>query len=241
MARSPDERYSKALELFRSGKKLIEIANQLNLPEGTVRRWKSTHKWDSERSDKKANVRKRGGQPGNKNAVGNEGGAAPEGNKNAEKFGFFSKFLPEETKEIFDAVADANPIDLLWHQIQIAYAAIIRAQQIMHVKDKDDLTKELKREKHSSGDSSSSWEEEYELQFAWDKQSSFMQAQARQQTALNGMIKQYEELCKSDLATEEQKQRINLMKAQSSKLAGSDNQDELKRLDEVLAQIKGVV
>ena len=38
--------------------KLVEIASQLNLPEGTVRRWKSTHKWESERSEKKANVRK---------------------------------------------------------------------------------------------------------------------------------------------------------------------------------------
>ena len=34
------------------GTKLVEIASQLNLPEGTVRRWKSTYKWDGERSDK---------------------------------------------------------------------------------------------------------------------------------------------------------------------------------------------
>jgi hypothetical protein len=54
MARAPDERYSEAYNLFRSGKKLIEIANQLNLPEGTVRRWKSTHNWEDERSDKKS-------------------------------------------------------------------------------------------------------------------------------------------------------------------------------------------
>jgi hypothetical protein len=52
VARSPDERYSEALKLFQSGMKLVDIASQLNLPEGTVRRWKSTHKWDSERSDK---------------------------------------------------------------------------------------------------------------------------------------------------------------------------------------------
>jgi phage terminase small subunit len=54
MARAPDERYIKAYDMFKSGAKLIEIANQLSLPEGTVRRWKSTHKWDSERSDKKS-------------------------------------------------------------------------------------------------------------------------------------------------------------------------------------------
>jgi uncharacterized protein YjcR len=28
------------------------IASQLNIPAGTVRRWKSTYKWDNERSDK---------------------------------------------------------------------------------------------------------------------------------------------------------------------------------------------
>ena len=38
--------------MYLEGKKLVEIASQLNLPEGTVRRWKCTHKWDSERSDK---------------------------------------------------------------------------------------------------------------------------------------------------------------------------------------------
>jgi hypothetical protein len=32
--------------------------------------------------------RKRGGQPSNKNAVGNKGGGAPLGNKNARKHGF---------------------------------------------------------------------------------------------------------------------------------------------------------
>lgn len=52
VARKPDDRIEKAKELYLNGMKLVEIACQLNLPEGTVRRWKSTHKWDSERSDK---------------------------------------------------------------------------------------------------------------------------------------------------------------------------------------------
>lgn len=52
MARAPDERYNQAKAMYQEGQKLVEIASQLNLPEGTVRRWKSTHKWDSERSDK---------------------------------------------------------------------------------------------------------------------------------------------------------------------------------------------
>ena len=130
MARAPDPRIEQAKAMYLNGMKLVEIARKLNIPEGTVRRWKCTHKWDSERSDKKANVRKRkkGGQPGNKNAVENDGGA-PEQNRNAEKYGFFSKYLPEETREIFSAIEQADPLDLLWHQIQIAYAAIVRAQR----------------------------------------------------------------------------------------------------------------
>ena len=58
MARAPDARIEQAKAMYLEGKKLVEIASQLNLPEGTVRRWKCTHKWDSERSDKKASVRK---------------------------------------------------------------------------------------------------------------------------------------------------------------------------------------
>ena len=52
MSRKPDERIQKAKEMFLKGMKLVEIATRLELPEGTVRRWKSTHKWESERSDK---------------------------------------------------------------------------------------------------------------------------------------------------------------------------------------------
>lgn len=52
MARAPDPRIEQAKAMYLEGQKLVEIASQLNLPEGTVRRWKSTHKWDSERSDK---------------------------------------------------------------------------------------------------------------------------------------------------------------------------------------------
>lgn len=50
MARAPDERYEQARAMFLEGHKLVDIANKLGLPEGTVRRWKCTHKWGNERS-----------------------------------------------------------------------------------------------------------------------------------------------------------------------------------------------
>ena len=52
LPRKPDERISQAKEMYLKGMKLVEIASQLNLPEGTIRSWKSTNKWESERSDK---------------------------------------------------------------------------------------------------------------------------------------------------------------------------------------------
>lgn len=159
---------------------------------------------------RKANVRhrKKGGQPGNKNSSG-----GPSGNKKAEKYGFFSKYLPDETREIFSAIDQADPLDLLWHQIQIAYAAIIRAQRIAYVKDKDDKTVE----KVMVGDSS----EMYAVQQAWDKQNEFLKAQARAQGELRSLIKQYDEMLHKDweAASEEQRSRIAQIKAQTERLS----------------------
>ena len=54
MPRQPDERYEQAKEMYLRGLKLVEISKNMEIPEGTVRRWKSTHNWDNERSDKKS-------------------------------------------------------------------------------------------------------------------------------------------------------------------------------------------
>ena len=240
MARAPDPRIEQAKAMYLEGEKLVEIASQLNLPEGTVRRWKCTHKWDNERSDKKnerSRKRKRGAQPKNQNAVGNNGGA-PEQNKNAEKFGFFSKYLPEETVSIIQEMP-TDPLDVLWDQIQIAYAAIIRAQQIMYVRDRDDMT----TTKIEEGYGEKSTREKWEVQQAWDKQGNFLQAQARAQKTLEGLIKQYDELLHKnwELASEEQKARIAQIKANTDRLKGTESSEELQKLDKVLSEIKGVV
>ena len=47
MARAPDPRIEKAKAMYLEGMKLVEIASQLNLPEGTVRRWKSHINWEN--------------------------------------------------------------------------------------------------------------------------------------------------------------------------------------------------
>lgn len=53
MPRAKNAKAEVALNLYRQGVLLKDIAAQLNVPAGTVRRWKSTYKWeDSERSVK---------------------------------------------------------------------------------------------------------------------------------------------------------------------------------------------
>ena len=213
--------------------KLIDIAKQLSISEGTVRSWKSRYKWgNATLQKKKRNAAKhRGGQPGNKNAVGH---GAPKKNKNAEKHGFFSKYLPEETISIIRDIDEQDPLDILWGNIQIAYAAIVRAQQIMYVRDKEDKTIEKVEEKDGNVIG-----ERWEVQQAWDKQATFLKAQARAQSELRSLIKQYDELLHRnwDLASEEQRTRIAHMKAQTDKLTG--NNQEIEDMDEIEGEIYG--
>lgn len=51
MAAKKNPLSDKAHEMYKQGKKLVDIAAELDVPPGTVRRWKSTHNWDGERSE----------------------------------------------------------------------------------------------------------------------------------------------------------------------------------------------
>lgn len=64
MARAPDERITIAKEMYETGTALIEIANQFNIPEGTIRSWKNRGKWQRNENcnatdNKKCNVAKK--------------------------------------------------------------------------------------------------------------------------------------------------------------------------------------
>lgn len=226
--RSPDR--DKSFEIYKEHNGNTtnrEIANILGKSEKTVGGWKCKDKWDDQlngvlQKNKRSTLnkkRKKGGQPGNQNAKGH---GAPAGNKNAEKHGFFSKYLPEDTLDIIKEIEQKDPIDILWENINIQYAAIIRAQRIMFVKDKQDITKHLKKEKESD----TLTEREWEFQYAWDKHANFLQAQSRAMSELRSMIKRYEEMLQSDLATEEQKLRIQKLKADIDKINKDDDNDK---------------
>lgn len=158
-------------------------------------------------------------------------------NKNAETHGFFSKYLPEETLSIIQEIQEKDPLDILWENITIQYAAIIRAQRIMYVESKEEMIKELKKKKGYESETVSSSEIEYEFQFAWDRQATFLQAQSRAMAELRNMITKYDELLNAnrDIATEEQKLRIEKLKVDIDKVRDSDSDKPI----EILIKRKG--
>jgi uncharacterized protein YjcR len=194
---------------------LKDLAEKHGVKLGTLKSRKSREKWSRDATKKDA-TKTKGLQPkvgapkGNKNAVGNRGNPNPknqftERNTMALKHGLFSRYIPKETLEIMGMLDEKDPADLLWDQIMIQYAAIIRAQSIMFVTDKNEMIKELKKEKETENSS----EIEYEFQFAWDRQATFLNAQSRAIAELRSSIKQFLEL-----AHEQDERRLKLEKMQ---------------------------
>ncbi|HGM1411712.1 TPA: phage terminase small subunit [Clostridioides difficile] len=217
---------------YLKGMKQKEISAKYDISLNTLKSWIKRYNWSKEKK-KGAPINKRGAPFSNKNSVGH---GAPKENKNAEKFGFFSKYLPEETQDLINEIKNKDKFDILWEQITIQYAAIIRAQKIMYVKDKEEMIKELK--KHESTENSEKIE--YEFQFAWDRQASFLNAQSRAMSELRSLIKQYDEMIHKDwnLATEEQKTRIDTMRTkvelEKIKLFGDDKDDNSEAIQSFL-------
>ncbi|MBY0122166.1 phage terminase small subunit [Bacillus sp. S/N-304-OC-R1] len=221
------------------GMKYKDIAEKYGVSLNTVKSWKTRYQWSRDgvhTKPKGVHTKKRGAPKGNKNALGNEGGA-PKRNQNAVTHGFFSKFLPAETLEIMEQMQEHSPADLIWDQIQIQYAAIIRAQQIMFVESKDEMIKELKKAKYEyfelpkdqgGGFEKQIAEEEYEFQFAWDRHATFLNAQSRAMSELRNLIKQFDEMAHIDderrLKLEGMRLNIEKTKAEVEKISsGSDD------------------
>nr|DAV64346.1 MAG TPA: Small Terminase [Caudoviricetes sp.] len=195
---------------YESGMKYKDIAAKHDVSINTVKSWQRRHNWT--RTKIGAPKKPIGAPIGNKNAVGH---GAPKGSQNALKHGLFAKYLPQGVHEIYEQLADKQPIDILWENIQLTYANLLHSQRIMFVSDKEDLTALIS----SDGADVTS----YEYHTAWDKQASALNAIARTQAELRNMIKAYDELARSSLVTEEQKLRIEKLKSQ---IGVDDEQDD---------------
>lgn len=208
---------------------LAALAEKHGVKLGTLKSRKSREKWSRDATKKVATKKKkdatgkRGAPIGNSNAKGNRGNknaSAPEQNSNALKHGLFSRYIPRETLAIMGMMGKDNPADLIWDQIMIQYAAIIRAQEIMHVESKHEIIKELKKVKvETSTDKDGNiiqtpTEQEYEFQFAWDRQATFLKAQSRAMSELRSLIKQFNEMAHDE---DERRLKLELMQANIDK------------------------
>lgn len=209
---------------YEAGMKYKDIATKHDVSINTVKSWQRRHNWT--RIKKGAPKNPRGAPQGNKNAVGH---GAPKGSQNALKHGLFAKYLPQGVHEIYEQLADKQPIDILWENIQLTYANLLHAQRILYVQDVDDTTTMLIASTAKGGES-------YEVHTAWDKQGKALAAIARIQSELRNMIKTYDELTRSSLATEEQRLRIEILK---SKLP--DNEPENVHDDGFIKALEGIV
>lgn len=219
--RGPDIK-EQAKKDYIKGMKYKDLAEKYSVTLNTIKSWVKRYGWSEEKKQEGAHKNKKGAPLNNKNAVGH---GAPSKNKNAEKHGFFSKYLPEETLGIMEEIETKKPLDILWDQIMLQYVAIIRAQRIMYVTDKDEMIKELKKEKEISG-ATDSWEKEYEFQFAWDRQATFLNAQSRAISELRSLVKSYLEL----EGVEKDKSKVGLQdwKSAIQNIAERRKQSEVK-------------
>lgn len=133
MARQRDPRRDEAKKIWLESngeKQLKDIADELNVSDSQIRKWKSIDKWSAELKGNvtigKSNVTNQGGAPiGNQNAIGNKGNSRaspPVGNKNALKTGeyetIFYETLSDEEKDIYSSLND-DPSFVLSEEIRL--------------------------------------------------------------------------------------------------------------------------
>lgn len=227
---------------------LAALAEKHDIKIGTLKSRKSRENWsrdatkkDATKNEKVATIKKPrypNGHPGNKNPENQ----FAERNQAARKHGLFSRYIPQATLEIMGMLDKSDPADLIWDQIQIQYAAIIRSQEIMFVESKDEMIKELKKSKYDvipdpdkkDGFKQITTEEEYEFQFAWDRQAAFLNAQSRAIAELRASIKQF-----LDLAHDEDERRLKLelmqanitkAKAEADRITKENTDDDLEEI-----------
>ncbi|SIR95540.1 Uncharacterized protein YjcR [Bacillus cereus] len=213
------QKHELAQEDYMQGMKYKELAEKYEVSINTIKSWRKRHGWNRKgvhpKDEKGCTQTKKTGAPiGNKNAVGNSGNknpkwgnknavghGPPKGNHNAMTHGFFRKHFPEDVADLAAEIMEKNPIDMLWENITIQYAAIIRAQRLMFVKDQEDMSREIKKETDMGT--------EYEIQFAWDKHATFLNAQSRAMSTLSSLIRDFDKLANIN---DERRMKLEQMK-----------------------------
>lgn len=145
-ARSPERRRAFELWIESKGRReLKDIAKELGVSPEQVRKWKHADAWDSQTvkvtlPNGKGHVtkRKKGGQPGNKNAVGNDGGGPP-GNQKNFRHGAYERvmgaLLEADEAEIFQDESTGTEVEVELRQT----LAALNAKEVRLMKHINDV------------------------------------------------------------------------------------------------------
>lgn len=161
---------------------------------------------------KDGRVKKRSGNPNPQNQFTKR-------NRAAMIHGLRSKFLFDEQVEIMEALQDFDVVDQLWLQIELSFAAIIRAQKIMWVEDPFDHLKEISGEMEGESISKT----DYKVIYAHERYESYIKAQTRAFAEHRNLVKQF-----MDLTTEDDERRLKLEQMQ---LNIDKTKAEIEKLD----------
>lgn len=189
--RNPNrEKAFKIYELHKGNILLKEISAELEEKLSNIKSWKRIDKWDNSLGIEK----KRGGQKGNKNSIGNNGGA-PIGNFNSVKTGVYmqeykfnipeaiTKILSKNKIDFIRQTYNDSHIDRLNRGIVLLESEIYDTMQKQQVENNKDHTRVLKRS--YKGDYTV---EEYEIKLAEDKQNDYMNTISKSMSNLANLI-----------------------------------------------------
>lgn len=182
---------------YRKGMKYKEIAEKYGVSLSTVKSWASRY-WkqkdgcnqQKKKLQPKKKVATRGAPAGNQNAVGNKGGAAPKGNKNAVTTGEFETLLfdclePEE-KQLAEAVP-ADKEQLLLQEIRLLTVREHRMLRRIEDLKREDFTT-VKKKKGTEKDKWTDLDEEHAtLGQIQNIEDALTRIQARKQAALDSL------------------------------------------------------
>ncbi|MGE6629844.1 phage terminase small subunit [Bacillus sp. NPDC077027] len=221
------EKQIEAQQDYNNGMKYKDLAEKYSVSIHTINSWKRRYGWKRDKLQPLDSLQKQLDQ---------------------DAHAIFTKFLSDETLEIMEKMGGRSSLDLIWDQIQIQYAAIIRAQRIMFVVDQNDMMKELKKAKYAYHPleeetaegaklEQSLIEEEFAFQFSWDRHATFLNAQSRAMGELRRLIKQFEELAHAkderrlklkqiELSIEKTKKAVNKGKEESMNITIKRKDDD---------------
>lgn len=135
--RSPNR--DRAFEIYREHGGNIEnrrIAEMLGISEKSVSGWKCKDRWEDKlngvlQTEERSTPKEKGGQPGNKNAVGNDGGAPP-GNLNAIKHGayqtIYAAYLQNEEKAVYEQMPGEADLESEIRLLRLKIARLLNRQ-----------------------------------------------------------------------------------------------------------------